>query len=200
VAAFQRRGRESTLLQSECRVCRTALGREWYKANRQRANSNDRVWRLANLERYRSNRRRAYWVDPAKSRQANRRKYAKNAEPRREAERARGRAYYQAHREMLLAKYRKRAKDNPAKDRARVAQYEARKIRAMPAWADKEMIQNIYERAVALKLTTGVSHHVDHIVPLKSPKVCGLHVHYNLQILTAYQNQAKSNRTWPGMP
>jgi hypothetical protein len=79
-------------------------------------------------------------------------------------------------------------------------QYEARKLKAVPAWADRKAIEAIYAQAVERTRATGSLHQVDHIVPLKSAKVCGLHVQNNLQVLTATENQSKSNRVWPGMP
>lgn len=70
---------------------------------------------------------------------------------------------------------------------------EAAKLRAVPAWADHAAIRAIYEAAAI----TG--QHVDHIVPLQSPLVCGLHVEANLQLLPPRKNISKGNRHWLGM-
>jgi hypothetical protein len=71
---------------------------------------------------------------------------------------------------------------------------------AMPVWADVERINSLYREARRLTRTTGVMHHVDHIVPLNSRLVCGLHVPANLEILRARENRSKGNRRWPDMP
>ena len=70
----------------------------------------------------------------------------------------------------------------------------AAKRRAIPAWADKERIAEVYRRAAAMGLE------VDHVVPLRSPLVCGLHVWENLQLLARPLNNLKGNRSWPDMP
>jgi len=69
----------------------------------------------------------------------------------------------------------------------------ARKRHATPAWANFEAIRAFYRKAHRLTIETGVRHEVDHIVPLQSPFVCGLHVEYNLQILTSLENKKKRN-------
>ena len=62
-----------------------------------------------------------------------------------------------------------------------------------PKWANKEQIAKIYKQSIALS-ESGQQHHVDHIIPLNHPLVCGLHVEHNLQILTKEANSKKNNR------
>ena len=70
----------------------------------------------------------------------------------------------------------------------------------MPAWADQAAILAIYFLAETASMLFGVPYQVDHIVPLRSKLVCGLHVEHNLRVICKRSNIAKGNRTWPGKP
>jgi 5-methylcytosine-specific restriction endonuclease McrA len=91
-------------------------------------------------------------------------------------------------------------KNNPSICAALNTKRVAAKRRAIPSWANLAEIERLYEVARALTASTSIEHHVDHIVPLVSPIVCGLHCEANLQILHGRENQAKGNRAWPDMP
>ncbi len=71
---------------------------------------------------------------------------------------------------------------------------------ATPAWCNPDRIREIYRLARRMSKSMGQQYHVDHIVPLTSKLVCGLHTEHNLQILPSTDNLKKHNRTWPDMP
>lgn len=73
--------------------------------------------------------------------------------------------------------------------------YAAKRHRT-PKWLTKEQraeMRSVYAECRALN-ASGDKHHVDHIVPLVGRNVCGLHVPWNLQILSATENVRKSNK------
>ena len=64
----------------------------------------------------------------------------------------------------------------------------------IPKWADHWAIVQVYAEARKLTRSTGVTHHVDHIIPLQGKMVSGLHVADNLQVLPGTDNIRKGNR------
>lgn len=59
---------------------------------------------------------------------------------------------------------------------------------ATPKWVSMVEIQEYYKKASSLGLT------VDHIIPIKNARVCGLHVIWNLQMLSRSDNSKKGSR------
>lgn len=86
---------------------------------------------------------------------------------------------------------------HPDIENANKAKRRAHKIQATPKWLTKEQFKQIlvfYTNAKQLEKDTKIKYHVDHIVPLQGKNVCGLHVPWNLQLLTETENLQKSNK------
>lgn len=97
------------------------------------------------------------------------------------------------HRRKAANKY---ANANPAKMRAGKMRYLYALDQATPTWLTKahwEEMEAFYAKAKRLTLESGIKMHVDHIIPIRGETVRGLHVPWNLQILTATENISKSN-------
>jgi hypothetical protein len=108
--------------------------------------------------------------------------------------------YRLEHKEAVQAyeKERRKLPYRQALHNASKARYRANRINRTPKWvgpAELKSIRDLYKEATRLTKETGISHHVDHIIPLRSPIVSGFHCLSNLQILTAEENMMKSN-TW----
>lgn len=71
------------------------------------------------------------------------------------------------------------------------------RILATVPWADFNEIRAVYREADRLTAATGTPHQVDHIVPLNHPRVCGLHVRWNLRAIPAAPNMSKGNYWCP---
>lgn len=59
---------------------------------------------------------------------------------------------------------------------------------ATPPWVSKKDLRDVYLAAKSKRLS------VDHIVPLTHPKVCGLHVPWNLKLIPLVVNISKGNK------
>lgn len=70
---------------------------------------------------------------------------------------------------------------------------------ATPPWADMKKIEAVYLKCRKLNKKGGIQYHVDHIMPLQGKNSCGLHVHWNLQIMYADKNLSKGNKVLEGI-
>lgn len=169
-----------------------------------------KAWREKNPEKKKASRQAWAAANPEKKKASDDAWYARNVE----SEKQRHRTRYESDKEKWNSDVSKWAKSNPEKRKAICSawarnnkpsvaaantRYRSAKLQATPAWANHDLIRAVYEESDRLTRMTGVRHHVDHIVPLKSAYVCGLHWEGNLQVLTQSENDSKGNRYWPDM-
>lgn len=161
--------------QSKCKECAKQIRKEWSAVNPKKQAARD-------ANRYQRNKK---VLD-----EKNKEWVASNPEKRKEH----ARAYVARNPDKIKAIGQKWSRENKPRLRVRYAKRRAIKLQATPAWANELAISLIYKEADRLSKTTNVIHEVDHMVPLQSPLVCGLHWEGNLQILTRGANRSKSNK------
>ena len=128
---------------------------------------------------------------------------------RSEAGQASKERYYQANRGAVIARAQarppeeKRAYRSAWKANNQVQVLADNKVRrrkhrqATPPWLTRKQkteIRQLYQIAITMTRTTGEQYVVDHIVPLRGESVCGLHVPWNLRVVTREENLTKSNK------
>ncbi len=145
--------------------------------------------------------------------------YREHRQKTKEKYRERCRLYNERNKERRLERLKRWKENNPERSKQYVIEWRRRnverhrvnkaagerartsaKLKSTPVWADLSEIRRFYELASEMTAKTGVSHHVDHIVPLRSRLVCGFHSQDNLQVIPANDNVKKGNRWWPDMP
>ena len=102
----------------------------------------------------------------------------------------------QSNPEKSAAYSRKYVNKNKSKRNLWTANYRQCKDDRMPAWLNSGQIaemEGVYEYCSALR-SAGLDYHVDHVVPLRGKIVSGLHVPWNLQVISGADNVRKGNR------
>lgn len=129
--------------------------------------------------------------------------------PKSEASKKAGKKYYENNKEVVklralsrtpedIIKYRKTWKAaNPELVIANSKHRRTKHKQATPKWLTQEhktQIKQFYLDAMLVSKVTGIPYAVDHIVPLRGELVSGLHVPWNLAVITREENSKKSNK------
>lgn len=175
---FSRQRERKDGRKSNCKECVSKSARRYYDENKEQLKKKWKKYYENNKEK--CNKASAKW-----------------AKENVEKSRARFLRYRHKNLEKVNNYNRLRRLSNLARDAAKTAKRRSRKREATPNWLTEEhmlQILSFYEESSRLSKSTGVKHHVDHIVPLRGKNVCGLHVPWNLQVITAEENLKKRNK------
>jgi 5-methylcytosine-specific restriction endonuclease McrA len=165
----------------------------WHAAHKEQKREYDRAYRAANKEKRAAAKKREVEDKPHLG-------YARKARYRaahRDELRMKGIQYNRDNAEARAEYLSRYQKQNPDKLRMWSMNYRAAKIQRTPTWLTEDdhwMIEQAYAVAVQRTKTTGVMWHVDHIIPLQGTTVSGLHVPWNMQVITETENKRKGNR------
>lgn len=201
-----------------CRTCRIVYSAEnkakldakakaYRDANREELNAKARAYTDANRVAINARRREAYTPEKAKV------KRLKNYD--KEKKKIYAKRYYDKNADKCRARSKERKYRFPKETKESISKWRqenrhvcavhdasrrASKLNATPVWGDTFLIKEIYHLAKLRTKATGIVWTVDHIVPLISTLVCGLHWEGNMQVITKSENSRKSNHYWTDMP
>jgi len=139
-----------------------------------------------------------YNRDRDEIRQRLRARYAALPQHERDEIQRKNREWRENNQEKYVLAKKRWAEKNHGRLKAVYAAYsrtrQAKKRMACPDWVKMDEIKNIYLVRQEISDAAGVEYHVDHYYPIQGKTICGLHVPWNLQIITAEENLAKGNK------
>lgn len=190
---FHKNGQHKDGLADTCKPCAKAYNKRWREANYEKYLADKAKYRERN--RARTNRQAQEYRDNNKDLlKARDKEWRKN---NKELKSLMDKQYREENKERVAENKKAWANANPHKRRARHARRRDQQVLATPTWGDDFKMASFYWEAQRLTKETGILHHVDHIIPILSPLVCGLHWEGNLQVLTYKENSSKHNRLLP---
>lgn len=101
--------------------------------------------------------------------------------------------YYQQNKKFVLLRCSEYKKSNKGRVAATNAARKILKLMAFPKWVNRQDIVAIYAESQRKSLLTNIPHVVDHIWPLQGKGFVGLHVPWNLRVITNVENIRKHN-------
>lgn len=193
--AFGKHSSTKDGLRHVCRECNNASARKWGYENPEKALALARKWIANNPARRKEILRKNYEIHGTRYHAEALKKDRAHPEIRNQRNRDRYRANLD-HARALARKF-----EHTPRRRAYMYAYwnkrRAMKMNATPEWLTAihlAQMQEFYDIAIARTTQTGIPYHVDHIHPLKGRNFRGLHVPWNLQVLTASENISKGHR------
>lgn len=176
-----------------CKDCKKEQKRKYYLDNKQNILHKQKQKNALNNDKIKHKTKIYREKNKEKIKEQQRQIYNENRKQRLEYAKAK----YQANKDLIKSRVKTYSIKNRYKVNAIKAKYRASKYNATPKWLTKQHLEEIkvfYKEAKKLTDNTGELYQVDHIVPLQGNEVCGLHVPWNLQILTKSENISKFNK------
>lgn len=195
VQMFARDQQKKSGLASQCKPCMRAASAVHYTENKGYYRKRSQDWRAGLSDEQKRQRYQTTWARQstkeyaAKWQRENKEKiadYKRLAVERDPSIRLRQRERYKD--------YRRRNPEIFAKHSIKRRKLEKQ---ATPTWLngnDEFCIRLTYLKRDFITEITGIPHQVDHVFPLNGKDSCGLHVPWNLRVISATENRRKNNK------
>jgi 5-methylcytosine-specific restriction endonuclease McrA len=164
-------------LYPSCKACKSDKNNAYKRDNKQKVLAEVRQWKEQNKDKVKTMNSEWYLAN-------------------KELVSVKHRSYYSRNKTAILNQTKEYEKANPAKINAKIAKRRAAKLQATPLWLTKEHLKSIelyYLVAKWIEFILDEKIEVDHVVPLQGKNISGLHVPWNIQLLTKTVNRQKGN-------